>query len=96
MTTAYVPRPIDTGSVELPPALVALSEKLAENVHEVWASQRIADGWVHGNERDDARKTHPGLVSYARLSETEKAYDRKISEESIKTIVALGFRILPP
>jgi len=76
--------------------LVALSERLAENAHEIWASQRIADGWIHGAARDDRRKTHPGLVPYSELSEAERDYDRRISIETIKAIVALGFRISAP
>ena len=89
----YNPKPIDTSGVELPPELTALTEKIAENGHEIWAQGRIADGWTYGEERDDAKKTTPCLVPYAELSETEKQYDRNTAMETLKLIVALGYKI---
>jgi len=92
---SYVPKPIDTTHVALPDEIAALSEKLARNAHEVWASERIAAGWRLGPERNDARKEHPSLVPYEQLSEAEKEYDRQVSMQSIKAILAMGFRIVP-
>jgi ryanodine receptor 2 len=91
-----VPAPLDTSAVHLPPQLLELAEKLAENAHEIWSKQRLTDGWTYGPERDDAAKKHPCLVPYGELPEGEKVYDRKISIETIKMIVALGFRIEAP
>lgn len=51
-------------------------ERLAAAEHEGWTRQRLGAGWRHGAERDDARKLHPSLVSYAELSEEEKEKDR--------------------
>ena len=50
----YVPEPIDTSHVVLPADVLELREKLAENNHEVWAAQRIAQGWTFGPKRNDA------------------------------------------
>lgn len=91
--SAYRPNPVDTSDVVLPADLEALTERLAENTHDIWARQRIADGWSWGPARDDARKLHPGLVPYAELSEAEKAYDRNTAIETLKLIVRLGYRI---
>ncbi len=33
----YIPEPMDLSSVDLPESLIQLSERIAENVHEVWA-----------------------------------------------------------
>ncbi len=46
--------------------------------------------------RNDEAKKHPCLVPYAELPESEKEYDRRMAEETIKAIVTLGYRILPP
>jgi len=89
----YRPAPRDTSSVRLPPDVVELTELLARNTHENWARQRLADGWRHGPRRDDAKKEHPSLVPYESLSESEKEYDRRTAMETLKTIVALGYRI---
>lgn len=71
-----------------------LSERLAENVHDVWAASRMAEGWSWGKERNDALKQHPCLVPYNELPESEKEYDRKTSIETLKLIQKLGFIIL--
>lgn len=89
----YVPQPIDTSAVELPPHLVVLTERLAESTHDHWASQRLADGWTLGPRRDDEAKTHPCLVPYDELPESEKEYDRRTALETLKAILALGYRI---
>jgi hypothetical protein len=91
--TEYVPKPIDTTKVQLTPEMRSLVEKLAQNTHEVWSRQRIKDGWSYGNERNDAAKKHPDLVSYDKLSESEKDYDRVVVEEVVKVILALGYSI---
>lgn len=90
----YQPVPIDTSRVQLADGLVELTELLARNAHEVWARQRISEGWSHGPSRDDAARKHPDLVPYAELTEAEKEYDRKLAVETLKVITALGFRIV--
>lgn len=89
----YIPRPIDTTGVALPKNLEELAERIAENVHEVWSAGRMNDGWTYGEQRDDAAKKHPCLVPYSELTEVEKDYDRRTSQETIKLILKLGFKI---
>ncbi|HTY42652.1 MAG TPA: RyR domain-containing protein [Thermoanaerobaculia bacterium] len=89
----YKPAPRDTSSVRLPRDLAELTELLARNTHENWARRRMDEGWTWGPERDDSRKKHPSLVPYERLSESEKDYDRTTAMETVKTILALGYRI---
>ena len=48
MSTKYTPQPISTDDIELSPEIIALSEMIAENVHEVWAASRISEGWIYG------------------------------------------------
>lgn len=91
----YTPRPIDTAGVELPTGIGSLVERLAKHNHDVWARQRLKDGWSFGPVRNDDRKEHPCLVPYADLPESEKDYDRKTALEALKAIVALGYRIVP-
>jgi ryanodine receptor 2 len=93
--TGYVPKPIDTSKIQLSPTILQLTEQLAENTHEVWAAQRMADGWTHGPERDDAKKKHPCLVPYRELPDSEKEYDRKTAMETLKAITALGYNVRP-
>lgn len=53
----YTPKPIDTKSITLPEELLALTEKIAENVHDVWAQGRISEGWTYGGAKDLEKKT---------------------------------------
>jgi ryanodine receptor 2 len=92
----YHPQLIDTSRVILPESLRDLLEVLAANTHEHWAAQRIADGWVYGPARNDARKEHPCLVPYEQLPDSEKEYDRITAIETLKAIVAQGYQIVPP
>ncbi|MDR2425515.1 MAG: Ryanodine receptor Ryr [Prevotellaceae bacterium] len=89
----YTPQPIDTSDIALSPELLELTERIAENVHDVWAASRIADGWTYGSVRNDELKQHPCLVPYNELPESEKEYDRKTAMETLKVIEKLGFRI---
>jgi hypothetical protein len=90
----YTPKPIDTAHVMLPDSLEPLVERLAEHIHDIWAQQRMADGWTHGPSRDDKLKHHPCLVAYGKLPESEKEYDRKTATQSLKAVVAMGYRIV--
>lgn len=89
----YTPKPIDTDDIILPQELLELTEKLAENTHDVWAASRIAQGWTYGEQRDDEKKTTPCLVPYDCLPEVEKAYDRDTALSAIKLVLKLGYSI---
>ncbi len=89
----YHPNPLDTDEIELPEELVLLTEKLAENAHDNWAKLRIEEGWKWGKQRNDTEKTHPGLVPYDELTDSEKEYDRRTSLETLKVVMALGYSI---
>jgi len=89
----YQPEPLDTSQVTLPSEIIELTEQLAKNAHEIWAQQRLADGWVYGPQRDDTKKEHPCLVPYEELPEAERVYDRNAAMQTLKAILALGYRI---
>jgi|GEM_PF-3329344 len=91
----YIPTPICTKGVVLPPELGALVEQLAENNHSHWARQRLEAGWSYGPRRDDVRKTHPDLVPYGDLPDDEKEYDRTSVVETLKVMLKLGYEIVP-
>lgn len=93
-TPDYNPSPIDTSDVELPASLLHLVEEMARNVHDVWSRNRMDDGWTYGPTRDDRLKTHPCLVPYDELPDSEKEYDRATATETLKFILKSGFRIV--
>ena len=89
----YKPNPIDTSGIVLPESLLELTEKISENVHENWAAGRLAQGWTYGEQYDGEKKTTPWLVPYDELPESEKAYDRNTAFQTLKLVIALGYKI---
>ena len=89
----YEPHPENTDHIELPAELSQLCEDVSRNIHDVWARRRIDEGWQWGPVRDDRKKTTPCLVPYEELSESEKDYDRSTVIQTLKIIIALGFKI---
>lgn len=93
MVTDYKPKPIPTEHVVLSDEILELVDLLAENAHDIWAKERLRDGWKFGPERDDARRRHPCLIAYRQLPERERDYDRAMVIGSVRAILALGFTI---
>ena len=77
----------------MPEELDEAVETIAKNVHEVWAKERMSEGWTYGPVRNDALKQHPCLVPYEELPEIEKEYDRNTAIGTLKHIKGLGFNI---
>lgn len=52
-----------------------IKEHLAECEHQRWMGERIMDGWVYGPEKDPEKRTHPLLIAFDELSDSEKKKD---------------------
>jgi len=89
----YDPQPIDVSNFQLPNDIDDLIEAIAENSHDIWARQRMDDGWTYGEKRDDEHKKHPDLVPYSDLPKKEKEYDRITARGILKLIQRLGYKI---
>lgn len=89
----YNPKPIDVSDVQLNEDLIDLREAIAENAHNVWAANRMAEGWTCG-PRDDEKKQNPCLVPYSKLPEVEKEYDRAMAMQTIKLMKKLGYDLV--
>ena len=80
-------------NVKLPENLDNLIEKVAREVHETWAANRIKEGWKYGPERNDIKKETPCLVPYDDLPEIEKEYDRNTARTVVAKILEEGYKI---
>ena len=58
----YNPKPIDVSDVILEEDVTELREAIAENAHDIWAVERMQQGWTYGPERDDELKHNPCMV----------------------------------
>lgn len=61
-------------------------DTIAKNAHEVWAKQRMDDGWTYASVRDNEKKHHPMLIPFDMVPESEKAYDEAYGRLFIKFI----------
>lgn len=91
----WLPRPLDLSGVELSREIEPAVELLAKNIHDVWASKRMEEGWTWGPARSDALRQTPNLVPYDRLEEGEKDYDREVAKQTLKCLIRMGFEIRP-
>ncbi|XP_068195431.1 ryanodine receptor 3-like [Antennarius striatus] len=91
---SFIPTPVETSQVVMPHHLEKVRDKLAENIHELWGMNKIELGWSYGKIRDDNKRQHPCLVDFSKLPETEKNYNLQMSTETLKTLLALGCRIV--
>lgn len=44
---AFTPNPVDTVQVQVPVFIDGVRDKLAENLHEIWAMTKIEQGWKY-------------------------------------------------
>ena len=75
-SNGYLPRPLDLSAITLPQTIAPLIERIAENIHNVWAADRIAEGWTYGVSEDPALKQNPAMVPYPLLDEKWKDSNR--------------------
>lgn len=90
----WTPPQDESSSVRLPDFIQPLVERLAEKIHNRWATKRLEEGWTFGPERNDKLLTTPNLVGYATLPEIEKNYDRATAIETLKSLYAEGYKVV--
>uniref|UniRef100_A0A665VNR0 Ryanodine receptor 3 n=1 Tax=Echeneis naucrates TaxID=173247 RepID=A0A665VNR0_ECHNA len=95
MSNGYKPSPLDLSDIKLTPSQELLVDKLAENAHNVWAKDRIKQGWTYGIQQDLKSKRNPRLVPYVLLDERTKKSNRDSLREAIRTLIGYGYNIEP-
>ncbi|KAK3736855.1 hypothetical protein RRG08_000604 [Elysia crispata] len=89
----FVPNPVSTSHIQLPAYIENVRDKLAENLHETWAMNKIDQGWSFGEARDPERRINPSLNSFEKLPISEKKYIITVAFETLRTLLALGYHI---
>ncbi|XP_077469715.1 ryanodine receptor 2 [Stigmatopora argus] len=90
---AFTPSPVDISKVELPLQFEDIRDKIAENIHELWVMEKIDLGWIQGNERDEEKRLDPCLVEFSKLPDQERNQNLQTAQDTLRTLLALGFRI---
>lgn len=65
---------------------------LAEMEHSRWRDHLEAEGWTHGQTRDDERKKRPQLVPWNELEESERDKDREQVRLLPAVLAMVGYR----
>lgn len=64
------------------PVALHLNEEEIETMawveHLRWSWEKRLNGWIFGSIKDDIKKTHPSLMPYEELDESEKEKDREL------------------
>jgi hypothetical protein len=69
-------------------------EVMARMEHERWSQERRSAGWRYApGERDRVRKTHPSLVDWGALPDSEKDKNRITVRELPHLLASAGFEI---
>ncbi|XP_065815894.1 ryanodine receptor 2 [Labrus bergylta] len=89
----FTPMPMDISKVVLPVQLEGIRDKLAENIHELWAMDRIDLGWTYGPVRDETNRHDPSLVEFSKLSEQGRNQNLQMAQDTLRTLLAFGFHM---
>ena len=80
-----VPATIDDANVE----------ELAAAEHRRWVASRAVAGWHFGASRSESERTHPSIVPWAQLIESEREKNRDLVREIPVVLAAAGLALQP-
>ncbi|XP_062858850.1 ryanodine receptor 2 isoform X1 [Trichomycterus rosablanca] len=96
LSSSYKPAPMDLSHVKLASTQEAMVDRLAENAHNVWARDRIRQGWTYGVQQDVKNKRNPRLVPYVLLDERTKKSNKDSLREAVRTLLGYGYNLEAP
>ncbi|KAG9346042.1 hypothetical protein JZ751_007858 [Albula glossodonta] len=96
LSSGYKPAPMDLSHIKLASTQEAMVDKLAENAHNVWARDRIRQGWTYGIQQDVKNRRNPRLVPYALLDERTKKSNKDSLREAVRTLLGYGYNLEAP
>ncbi|XP_072311661.1 ryanodine receptor 2 [Eucyclogobius newberryi] len=93
LSSGYKPAPLDLSHIRLTSTQEAMVDKLAENAHNVWARDRIRQGWTYGIQQDVKNRRNPRLVPYILLDERTKKSNKDSLREAVRTLLGYGYNL---
>lgn len=93
----YEPHPINLDDIEIDDDLDELIDPIAENLHDVWAQDKLQQGVRYG-PLDKNGHEQPGfshyLIPYSQMPDHEKQKDIISARQTLKLLKRLGFSIV--
>ncbi|XP_076856683.1 ryanodine receptor 2 isoform X3 [Brachyhypopomus gauderio] len=96
LSSGYKPSPMDLSHIKLASTQEAMVDRLAENAHNVWARDRIRQGWTYGIQQDVKNRRNPRLVPYVLLDERTKKSNKDSLREAVRTLLGYGYNLEAP
>ena len=69
-------------------------DKLAKMEHERWVQEKLNNGWHYAKKTDKTAKLHKCLISWEKLSESEKEKDRTLVKGINKILAKAGYTMI--
>ncbi|KAM7385413.1 hypothetical protein PAMP_001499 [Pampus punctatissimus] len=91
----FTPTPVDISKVVLPLQIEDIRDKMAENIHELWAMDKIDLGWTHGPVRDEGQRHDPCLVEFSKLPEQDRNHNLQMAQDILRYEQPSGYRPAP-
>ncbi len=70
-------------------------ETMARVEHLRWSWEKRLDNWIYGKTKNNTGKTHPSLIPYDDLSESEKDKDRELVRLIPAFLKDINFEVFP-
>lgn len=93
----YTPHPEYVAHIKLPTEVLPLADILAENAHEIWATDRLKEAEKKKAEGMDVNPWNdPFMKPFSELTKKKRKTDYLSSLNTIKLLYKLGFIIVTP
>ena len=93
----YTPHPEDVENIPLPEGIAPLADMLAENAHDIWATDRLAEA---EKKKTEGEFSNPYALQFmepfSELPEEKRKSDYTSSLNTIKLLYKLGFKLVQP
>ncbi|MDR2120503.1 MAG: hypothetical protein LBP64_06480, partial [Tannerella sp.] len=67
--------------------------RMAKQEHQRWTYEKIEDGWVYAEVRNDSKKHHDCLVEWDKLSEEVRNWDKEPVRNMIEILDNVGYGV---
>lgn len=71
-----------------------MAERLTMLSHNRWVEERVSQGWVLGEARNDQNKTHPLIKPWDLLSEEQKAIDYDLPKNMLDLLAEFNYTVI--
>lgn len=76
---------------EFEPASIDL---IAQTEHARWVAERVVNGWIYGEKRDDRFKIHQDIAPWEQINDFTRQYDYALISNMIQNLIEHGYTVV--